>query len=305
VEEIDQDALGWLWNSNIRATAIVLDGFVARGDNATLVPSLVRWLTNARTSGRWSNTQENATALLAFVSYYKAFEATPPNMTATVQLGATTIGSASFQGRSTTSAAPIHVAMKDLVAATAPTSLNISRTGDGRLYFTTRLQYASRDPQPATDQGMRVERRFERFTESGSGPAATSFQAGDLVRVTLRVTLPKEARFVAVVDPIAAGFEAVDGFFRTTSQDLARDAPDTETMDSWMAWMQKGGFDHVEKFDDRVQLFASRLGTGTHEFSYIVRATTSGSFVVTGTWAEMMYAPETFGRGAVATVSIK
>ena len=44
VEELDSEALGWLWNSNVRATALVLDGFVRRGDNATLVPGLVRWL---------------------------------------------------------------------------------------------------------------------------------------------------------------------------------------------------------------------------------------------------------------------
>lgn len=305
VEEIDQDALGWLWNSNVRATAIVLDGFTARGDNPTLVPSLVRWLTGARTGGRWGNTQENATALLAFVSYYKKFEATPPNMTARVQLGAATIGTASFEGRSTTAAAPIRVAMKDLLAATAPTALTMSRTGDGRLYFTTRLQYASKDPQPATDQGMRIERQFERFVESGSSPASTSFAAGDLVRVTLRVTLPKEARFVAVTDPMAAGFEAVDGFFRTTAQDLARDASTGDTDSSWMAWMQKGGFDHVEKLDDRVRLFATRLSAGTHEFSYLVRATTGGNFLVGGTWAEMMYAPEVFGRAATATIDIR
>jgi len=276
-----------------------------RGNTPTLWPSLVRWLTGARTNGRWSNTQENATALLAFVSYYKAFEATPPNMTATVQLGATPVGRASFQGRSTTTAAPIRVAMKDLIAATTPTSLTISRTGDGRLYFTTRMQYASKDPQPATDQGMRVERRFEPFVESGASPAATSFSAGDLVRVTLRVTLPKEARFVAVTDPLAAGFETVDGFFRTTATDLARDASSADTDDNWMARIQRGGFDYVERLDDRVQLFATRLGTGTHEFSYLVRATTSGTFVVAGTWAEMMYSPEGLGRGAVARISTK
>ena len=129
IEEVDQDALGWLWNSNVRATSTVLEGFVTRGDNAELVPSLVRWLTGARTRGRWGNTQENATALLAFTNYYKKFEATPPNMTATVQLGDKTIGTASFQGRSTTAATPIHLAMKDLIAAAAPAALTISRTG--------------------------------------------------------------------------------------------------------------------------------------------------------------------------------
>lgn len=305
VEEIDQDSLGWLWNSNIRATAIVLEGLVSRGDDATLVPALVRWMTSAQKTGRWGNTQENATALLAFVSYYRKFEATPPNMAATVQLGTLSIGNASFQGRNTAAARPIHVAMKDLIAATAPTSLNISRSGDGRLYYTTRLQYASRDPLPATDQGMRIERQFERFVEGGNGVAGTAFAAGDLVRVTLRVTLPKEARFVAVTDPLAAGFETVDGFFRTTAQDLARDSAVADTDGDWMSWFQKGGFDHVERRDDQVQLFATRLGAGTHEFSYLVRATTSGTFVVAGTSAEMMYAPEVFGRAASTGITIK
>lgn len=306
VEEIDQDALGWLWNSNVRATAIVLDGIATRGDDASPATSLMRWLTGARVNGRWSNTQENATALLAFVSYYKKFEAAPPNMTATVTLGATTVGAATFQGRSTTAAAPIRVAMKDLIAATTSPNLTITRAGEGRLYFSTRLQYTPKDALPATDQGMRVERRYERFTESaGASAGTTSVAAGDLVRVTLRVTLPKEARFVAVTDPMAAGFEAVDGFFKTTSQDLARDASSSDSDGDWMSWMRKGGFDHVEKFDDRVQLFASRLGTGTHEFSYIVRATTAGTFVTTGAWAEMMYRPEVFGRTASAVIDIR
>ena len=38
VEEIDSDALAWLWNSNVRATALVLDGLVRRGDDPGLVP---------------------------------------------------------------------------------------------------------------------------------------------------------------------------------------------------------------------------------------------------------------------------
>ena len=44
-------------------------------------------------------------------------------------------------------------------------------------------------------------------------------------------------------------------------------------------------------------LFATRLSEGRHEFSYLVRATTAGTFNVAGTWAEEMYAPEVNGRG--------
>ena len=74
VEEVDDDALAWLWNSNVRATAVVLDGIARRKDDAALVAPLARWLLAARTNGRWGTTQENAVALEALVAYYRAFE---------------------------------------------------------------------------------------------------------------------------------------------------------------------------------------------------------------------------------------
>ena len=105
---------------------------------------------------------------------------------------------------------------------------------------------------------------------------------------------------------LAAGFEAVDGWFKTTASDMARDASrdDADTGTWWERW-ERGGFDMVEKFDDRVQLFATRLSAGTHEFSYVVRATTAGTFTAAGASAELMYQPEAFGRTAVATVVIR
>lgn len=121
------------------------------------------------------------------------------------------------------------------------------------------------------------------------------------------MTLPKERHFVAVVDPFPAGVEPVDSWFATTATDLARDASSQSTNgdDSWLSWYRHGGFDHVEKYDDRVQLFATSLGEGRHEFSYVVRATTSGTFGVAGARAEEMYAPEVSGRTAGATVTVR
>lgn len=307
VEEIDSDELRWLWNSNVRSTALVLSGIVQRGDNSQFVPGLVRSLLLARRNGRWSNTQENAMALESLVLYYKKFESETPNLSATVALGARPIGTATFRGRSSATQS-VRLAMPDLlrqVAAGAEADLVVSRAGTGKLFYATRLQYIPADPPPPSDQGMRVERRFERFDENGDSPAATTFSAGDLVRITLTVTLPKERRFVAVTDAFAAGFEAVDSWFRTTASDLAKEASSQPEDGSFEARWRRGGFDRVEKYDDRVVLFATRLSEGRHEFSYLVRATTAGTFKVAGTWAEEMYAPEVNGRGAPETVVIK
>jgi uncharacterized protein YfaS (alpha-2-macroglobulin family) len=191
------------------------------------------------------------------------------------------------------------------IPAGAERELAVSRAGTGHVYYSTRLQFASTDPLPAADQGIRVERRYERFVENRDSPPATSFDAGDLIRVTLTITLPKERRYVAVTDALPAGVEAVDSWFRTTASDLAKDASVSRTDTSWDARWRRGGFDHIEKYDDRVQLFATRLADGRHEFSYIVRATTAGTFRVAGAWAEEMYAPEVNGRTAPAVVDIR
>ena len=307
VEEIDSDALDWIWNSNTRATALVLTGLVERGDDPQQVPGLVRWLLLARKDGRWRNTQENGTALEALVAYYRKFEADVPDMTATVALGERAIGTAPFRGRSSV-ARPVRLAMPDLVrqvAAGTEAELNISRAGTGRLYYAARLQYAPGEPPPMSDQGMLIERRYERYVENGDSPASTSFAAGDLIRVTLTLTLPKERRYVAVTDSLPAGVEAVDGWFSTTATDLARDASVQSADESWEERWRRGGFDHVEKYDERIALFATRLSEGHHVFSYLVRATTAGTFRVSGAWAEEMYAPEVNGRTAPATIVVK
>jgi uncharacterized protein YfaS (alpha-2-macroglobulin family) len=246
-------------------------------------------------------------ALAALVSYYRRFENEVPNLTATVSIGSRTIGTAAFQGRST-EAQHVRVAMPDLlrrVPAGAERELAIARAGTGPVFYATRLQYAPSTPLPATDQGFRIERRYERFVENGESPAATAFAAGDLIRVTLTIDVPQERRYVAVSDPLPAGLEAVDGFFQTTATEIARSASVVTGSDNAAWWFERSGFDHVEKHDDRVTLFATRLVTGRHQFSYLVRATSAGTFTAAGATAEQMYAPEVKGRTDAARLEVK
>lgn len=317
VESLDPAQLSWIWDSNTTSTAVVLEGFARRGDAApqagstSLATSMARWLLGTRENGRWENTHDNARALEALVSYTRAFEAEAPDLTIAAELGGRTIGSARFAGR-TTNASTFNASLRDVAAAAAAdaaSGLTITATGTGTAYYTARLAFQPPPASGAADRGIRVERAIETFVENGDGVASTSFAAGDLARVTLTITVPAERRFVAVTDPLPAGFEAVDGFFRTTAADLARatdiDPAAAASGDAWSAWWLRDGFDRVEKFDDRVELFATKLGTGRYQFTYLVRATTAGTFLAAGTRAEQMYAPDVNGRAAAATVIIK
>jgi uncharacterized protein YfaS (alpha-2-macroglobulin family) len=309
VEELSDPYLLWFWNSNIRSTAIVLNSLVRAGATDLAPRPMVRWLMAARKDGRWGNTQENAHAMEALVAYYRKYEPTVPDFRAVVMLGQTEITREQFTGRSSTSVSK-DVPMSRVLAGAAPgarSPLTFTREGTGTLFYTARFRYAADALfQQGLDSGFKVERSYAPYVEQGSKPAATSFKAGDLVRVTLTFTLTKERRFVAVIDPLPAGFEPVESWFASTARSLATEQDrQPELEGSWMSWWQRGGFDHVDRRDDRVELFATRLSEGIHSFTYIVRATTAGTFRTAPARAEEMYAPEIFGRTGTAIVEVK
>ena len=309
VEELSDPYLLWFWNSNIRSTAIVLRSLVRHDVGGVPIREMVRWMMEARKNGRWGNTQENAHAMAALVAYYKKFESVVPDFTAVVALGQQELAREVFKGRSTESV-PTDVPMNALLTEVLPGStqpLTFTRNGSGTLFYTARLRYAADQLfQDGLDNGIRIERTYEPFVEKGDSPPAASYKAGDLVRVTLTFHLTKERRYVAVTDPLPAGFEAVESWFATTAASLRNVRSEADDVEhGWFSWWQRGGFDHVERHDDRVQLFATRLSEGTHTFRYIARATTAGAFRTAPARAEEMYEPEVFGRTGTAMIEVR
>jgi alpha-2-macroglobulin len=309
VEELSDPYLVWFWSSNVRSTSIVLNSLVKANVGDAPIRQMVRWMMAVRKNGRWGNTQENALAMEALVAYYRRFEAAPPDFRAVVTLGAEDLARQEFKGRSTAATAKDLPMTKVLAqgAAGGKQPLTFTREGAGTLFYTARLRYAADQLfQDTLDNGFRISRSYAPFVEGGTRPASSSYKAGDLVRVTLTFNLTKERRFVAVTDPLPAGFEAVESWFATTAASLARQQDDQGNQEgTWYSWWQRGGFDHVERFDDRIQLFATRLSEGRHEFSYIVRATTAGTFRTAPARAEEMYEPEVFGRTPTAVIEIR
>jgi len=311
VNELADPYLLWFWSSNVRSTAIVMGTLVRTGGiggassaDEEIVKRMVRWMMQVRKNGRWGNTQENAWALASFVDYYRKYESETPDFLATVALGTETLSSTPFKGRSTEAKRQEFTMSQLLAKAPAGSQLPVvfTREGTGTLFYMMRLRYASNVLRlEAMDRGFRVERTY---AVQGTSTPATSFQAGDLIEVTLRIRNTKERRFVAVNDPIPAGTEPVEAWFNTTRMALA-EAQNAPTEGSWWQWWQRGGWDHTERHDDRVHAFATRLAEGEHVFTYIVRATTAGTFIAAPTHVEEMYEPEVFGRTATAVVEVK
>ena len=245
-------------------------------------------------------------ALLALDLYFHTYEKVTPDFVARVWLGNDYAGDHAFKGR-TTEYAQIDVAMKD-VATHDKASLTIQKDGAGRLYYRIGMKYAPEDLklEPA-DYGFVVERKYEGVDDPKDvthAPDGTwHVKAGARVRVKLTMVNENRRYHVALVDPMPAGFEAMNPALAVTGP-VPTDPNEQKSRGAYW-WWYGTWYEHQNMRDERVEAFASLLWEGVHDYSYVARATTPGNFVVPPPKAEEMYMPETFGRGGSDRVIIE
>jgi alpha-2-macroglobulin len=303
-------------HSDRRADGILLEALIGDRPQSDLIPKLVRGLLGGRKRGRWMNTQENVFILLALDRYFNAYEKQTPDFVARVWLGQSYAGEQTFRGRSI-ERQQLNLPMSALVerSATAPTNLTIGKEGAGRLYFRIGTQYAlSNLKLAAADYGFKVERAYEAIDNPSDvrrdEQGRWHIKAGARVRVRLKLSNPARRYHVALVDPLPAGFEALNPELAVTEK-----LPDASTEAgiyrggsgiSDFYWYWRGTwYEHQNLRDERAEAFTSLLWEGEHVYTYVARATTPGLFVVPPAKAEEMYHPETFGRGQTDSVRVE
>jgi len=180
-------------------------------------------------------------------------------------------------------------------------SLGASNRGSPVFYYATVHEVPQQRPVRPGDAGIQVERWYERYDEPGV--PIIRVEEGDLVRVRLRITVPRERHFFVLDDALPAGLEPVDVSLETEANLVGADLEaraDEDSFDEWWYGRWYHGywspFDHRELRDDRVVYFATVLWPGTYQASYLARATTPGEFIRPPAHAEEMYSPEINGR---------
>ena len=299
VTDYDEDAY-LILASDRRTDALVLDALISVRPDSDLIPKLVNGLLASRIKGRWNNVQENSFVSLALHKYFRAFEDTVPDFVARVWLGGQYLAEHDFSGRSTDRAATL-VPMNEVVALVTPESnstLVVQNDGVGRLYYRLGLQYVPANlTQDPLDRGFVVQRSYEAVDDSQDvwldTDGTVHVALGAQVRVNVTMVNDSRRTNMALVDPLAAGFETVNSSLAVTATPSSPSDSDT---DSTVGWWWNRWFEHENLRDDRSEAFASYLPAGTYEYSYVVRATAPGVFVVPPAKAEEIYAPEVFGR---------
>ncbi len=291
-----------LLHSNRRTDAIVLDALITMAPESDLVAKVVAGLLANRVKGRWRNIQENSFILLALNRYFAVFEADDPDFVARVWLGELYAAEHQFSGRSTDRALTL-VPMTELLAA-GDTNLVVHKDGEGRLYYRLGLRYAPDDLNldPA-DRGFVVQRGYAAVDDPGDvwrdDDGVWNVLAGAQVRVTVTIVNDSRRTNMALVDPLPAGFEPLNPALAVTGDVDSRGGGAADS------WWRRTWYSHQNLRDDRAEAFSSYLWAGTHEYSYVVRATTPGTYIVPSAKAEEIYAPEVFGRSGTDIVVVR
>ena len=150
--------------------------------------------------------------------------------------------------------------------------------------------------QPVAKNGLSINRIYERINADGSATILTEPQVGDLIRVTLRVTLPKDhTRYLVIEDPLPALFETVN-----TDFDSQRAAVGIRTSENdWQV-------SHSELRTDRACFFLDEVWRkGTYTLTYLARCTVAGQATAPSAKVESMYDPDNFALSASRVFTAK
>jgi hypothetical protein len=303
-EELETDY--WTMNTDTRTTAIVLAALVRADSSNPLLPNVVRWLMTARRQAHWESTQETAWSVMALTEFMVATRELEADYDYRVALNTDLLLEGVVTAQDVGTTRRLAIAVADLLRDQANrvvldrTLAQSSRSGEGQLYYSLSLRYFLPAEQvKALDRGIVIQRQYNLVDRPDS--PISSAAVGDVIRVKLTIIAPTNLHYVVVEDPLPAGCEALDTSLKTTSGQYQAAELDRELggMPYW--WY----FAHSELRDEKVALFAAYLPAGTYEYTYVMRASLAGRFLIMPATASEMYFPEVFGRSEGGVFAIQ
>lgn len=255
------------------ATSLLAWSRIAPGSTDT-TRLLDRMLRDRSPYGDWYTTWGNGWGLLALSSYASTEKGRTESVAVTVT---------GPKGEETIQLDASHpVATKSFATGEG---FSASVRGNGVAFVRAKLASKPKiaPQQPVAKNGLEVTRFYERMKADGTVEPLDRPKVGDLIRVTLRVNLPKDdSRYLLVEDPLPSVFEAVNSEF--ASQSAANGASTSEK--NWYV-------SHSELRSDRAVFYFDRVWRGgSYSLTYLARCTIAGEAVAPAAKVESMYDPE-------------
>jgi uncharacterized protein YfaS (alpha-2-macroglobulin family) len=278
----------WLYMSSpVRDQAIVLSALLDLDPGHARVEPMIAALKKARLSeGYWGNTQENAYALRALAQH--ASRAATGSATLRVLRGGKQLAKLELRGGQAKSFVSSQREIGDGEITLEPS---------GPVYFSLRQKRVREvSDNPPVARGFTIERSY---VDLASRQPLDQAKPGQLVRVQLRVCAAEGARYVALVDPLPAGFEPVNSKLET---ERGATQGQDESMHGERYWDWTWSF--TAQHDDRVYAFSDAMEDGCHDHAHVLRATSTGTFTAPPAHVEAMYEPARRGSTGPAIMRV-
>ncbi|CAF1355694.1 unnamed protein product [Rotaria sp. Silwood1] len=311
------DGQSVMLHSDRRTDAILLESLLYIDPNSTLCTKLCKGLQAHKVKGAWKSTQENCFVLIALDKYFHIKEKETPDFVANIWLDNDYCGQHHYTGR-TTNTHVVNIPMKAILSSSSNANDNnknliLHKEGSGRLYYRIGLNYAPSNLHlNAVNFGFKVERTYIAVDDSShvkkQSDGTWKFKLNEKIKVILTMTTTQRRYHIALVDYLPAGCEPLNTKLKGTITGDTESSLSRSKRDVFCCGFRPhstiGWPDHENLRDERAEAFRSLLWPGVYEWSYIMRATCAGTFIVPPAKAEEMYSPENFGRCATEKVSI-
>ncbi|MDR1314261.1 MAG: hypothetical protein LBQ12_11355 [Deltaproteobacteria bacterium] len=273
-----------------------------------LLPALVLGAASAGRGGNFGSTNRSVTVLRGVWNFLEARKGAGGgaggeiDLAVKVILGGRSVLDGSLKGPRSP-ALKARASARELLNSPPPAW---TVTGTGEAWIFQRLAWAPLLPDLSAraTRGLVLSRSFQRVKPT-PGPAGESrFRRGEVVKVTVTLMTSVARWNLVLEDPVPAGLEPVDFRLKDQNPNLAALlAEDPSARDPWTRWWS--WHDHEEIRPDAIRLFAERLEPGVYTYSYLARPVTPGAYVLPGPFAEEMYNPENYGRGAGLKITVE
>ncbi len=258
------------------------------------------YLVNHRDQGYyWESTEQTAMVIYGLTDYLERTKELQPSYSVEVQVNGKIVAAKKFTAADALAPATT-VVLNESQLAPGTNQIRIAKSGDGRLYWSTRGEYYSSESKVVNTGSFKlsVARQYYRLSQQQKDgrvvyhldKLAGPVQVGDTLAVHLTVG-GNNWRYLMIEDPIPSGTESIA---RDDLYEL------DERPDWWGRW-----FSNRELRDDRTTFFNTYFPQGQHEYVYLLKVVNPGIFRVSPTSVEPMYQPEYLSTSDALTVTVK
>ncbi len=287
-------------NTTPESTAYALK-LINRADAASpLLLKAAVYLVSHRSEGYyWDSTEQTAMVIYGLTDYLERTQELKPNYSVEVQVNGKSVTNKKFTPADALAAATT-VTLNESQLSPSNNQVRIVKSGDGRLYWSTRGEYYSNESKVVNTGSFKLStaRQYYKLSpqqkdgrliyhlDKLDGPV----QVGDTLAVRITVG-GNEWKYLMIEDPIPSGTESIA---RDDLYEL------DERPDWWGRW-----FSDRELRDDRTAFFNMLFPQGQHEYVYLLKVVNPGIFRVSPTSVQPMYQPEYLSTSDALTVTVK